>query len=410
MGKDGFLTPKAIANRQKSKGLQKLRWYCEMCKKQCRDENGFKCHTMSEAHQRQLLLVAERPSKFVEEFSREFKSAFLTLLKQRYPSKRVAANVVYNEYIADKEHTHMNSTEWRTLTSFVHHLGHEGLCIVDETPKGLFLQLVESDPEVLAQQALLERLDRRERDEDERQADFMKMQYEKDLELARARGLVLESQASELQREADEKIEVKFTAAPLAAKAAPALAQSAFGGEESDDDDVTAAGAQPSKRKMSAVEEIRREDERRKQRREEESRERERRKEEEESAREKESEERPWIEEGLVVRVLSKTLKDGKFYRQKGTVTATEGFVATVKLHEFKATIRIDQDMLETVLPSLDGMVRLLAGPLRGATGRLREIHTDRYCATVKITEPDMHRGKVVEDLPYEHICKLDQS
>ena len=38
----GFLTPKAIANRIKAKGLQKLRWYCQMCQKQCRDENGFK--------------------------------------------------------------------------------------------------------------------------------------------------------------------------------------------------------------------------------------------------------------------------------------------------------------------------------------------------------------------------------
>lgn len=40
MGKEkaGFLTPKAIANRIKSKGLQKLRWYCQMCQKQCRDE------------------------------------------------------------------------------------------------------------------------------------------------------------------------------------------------------------------------------------------------------------------------------------------------------------------------------------------------------------------------------------
>ena len=38
MGKHGFLTPKAIANRIKSKGLQKLRWYCQMCQKQCRDE------------------------------------------------------------------------------------------------------------------------------------------------------------------------------------------------------------------------------------------------------------------------------------------------------------------------------------------------------------------------------------
>ncbi len=40
MGKEkgGFLTPKAIANRIKAKGMQKLRWYCQMCQKQCRDE------------------------------------------------------------------------------------------------------------------------------------------------------------------------------------------------------------------------------------------------------------------------------------------------------------------------------------------------------------------------------------
>jgi DNA/RNA-binding protein KIN17 len=39
MGKDGgFLTPKAIGNRIKAKGLQKLRWYCQSCEKQCRDE------------------------------------------------------------------------------------------------------------------------------------------------------------------------------------------------------------------------------------------------------------------------------------------------------------------------------------------------------------------------------------
>ena len=35
MVKGGFLTPKAIGNRIKAKGLQKLRWYCEMCQKQC---------------------------------------------------------------------------------------------------------------------------------------------------------------------------------------------------------------------------------------------------------------------------------------------------------------------------------------------------------------------------------------
>ena len=61
---------KDLANKMKSKGLQKLRWYCQMCQKQCRDENGFKCHTTSESHQRQLLLFAENPHKYLDEFSK----------------------------------------------------------------------------------------------------------------------------------------------------------------------------------------------------------------------------------------------------------------------------------------------------------------------------------------------------
>ena len=38
MPKHDFMSPKAISNRIKSKGLQKLRWFCQMCEKQCRDE------------------------------------------------------------------------------------------------------------------------------------------------------------------------------------------------------------------------------------------------------------------------------------------------------------------------------------------------------------------------------------
>lgn len=30
------------ANKMKSKGLQRLRWYCQACERQMRDENGFK--------------------------------------------------------------------------------------------------------------------------------------------------------------------------------------------------------------------------------------------------------------------------------------------------------------------------------------------------------------------------------
>lgn len=44
---------------------------------------------------------------------------------------------MYNEFIANRHHVHMNSTKWYTLTEFVKHLGRTGKCVVEETPKGL---------------------------------------------------------------------------------------------------------------------------------------------------------------------------------------------------------------------------------------------------------------------------------
>lgn len=95
-------TPKYIANKIKAKGLQKLRWYCQMCQKQCRDENGFKCHTMSESHQRQLLLFADHSAAYLDQFSRDFADGYCELLRRQFGTKRVSANKVYQDYISDR--------------------------------------------------------------------------------------------------------------------------------------------------------------------------------------------------------------------------------------------------------------------------------------------------------------------
>ena len=68
----------------------------------------------------------------------------------RFGTKRVRANQVYQEYIADKSHLHMNSTRWVTLTEFVKHLGRSGIAKVDETEKGWFIAWIDSSPKALA--------------------------------------------------------------------------------------------------------------------------------------------------------------------------------------------------------------------------------------------------------------------
>lgn len=110
-----------------------MRFFCQLCQKQCRDENGFKCHTMSEGHQRQMMLCADDPShmlKVTSEFSADFLGGFLRILRLCYNGKRVKANTVYQDYISDRNHTHMNATRWHTLSGFVQWLGKTGYCKV----------------------------------------------------------------------------------------------------------------------------------------------------------------------------------------------------------------------------------------------------------------------------------------
>ncbi|XP_036146460.1 DNA/RNA-binding protein KIN17-like isoform X2 [Monomorium pharaonis] len=135
MGKREKGTPKYMANKNKARGLQKLKYYCQMCKKQCRDFNGFKCHTTSESHHRQMLMFTENANQFIDRFSQEFLHGYVNLLKRQFGTRRVPANQVYQEYISDKGHIHMNATKWLTLTAFVKWLGSTGKCIVDETEK-----------------------------------------------------------------------------------------------------------------------------------------------------------------------------------------------------------------------------------------------------------------------------------
>ena len=37
-----------------------------MCQKQCRDENGFKCHLSSEGHKRQMEIFGQNPERIVD--------------------------------------------------------------------------------------------------------------------------------------------------------------------------------------------------------------------------------------------------------------------------------------------------------------------------------------------------------
>ncbi|QPG75735.1 hypothetical protein FOA43_003095 [Brettanomyces nanus] len=123
------------------KGLQKTKFYCQICERQCLDENGFKCHIQSESHIRKLGTkmsdAGHNSKRLVDEYSEEFLKSFLGLLRRMHGEKMVGANKFYQEYIQDKDHVHMNSTRWNNLTSLVMYLGESGKCKVKVTDEEL---------------------------------------------------------------------------------------------------------------------------------------------------------------------------------------------------------------------------------------------------------------------------------
>ncbi|KAJ2894805.1 hypothetical protein IWW38_002468 [Coemansia aciculifera] len=215
MAKHEFMTAKAASIRIKAKGLQRLRWYCQMCEKQCRDQNGFKCHCASEAHQRQMSIFAESPARYVDQFSQEFEQVFLSILSRRYGTKQVNANQVYQEIIADRQHLHMNATKWDSLSDFAMYLGREGKCRVEDSERGWLIEWIDNSPEALARRAAISKKERQEMDDEQREQMLLQEQIQRAQKSLEAKAASSPVVATDLKREStDQPIKLAWKVAP----------------------------------------------------------------------------------------------------------------------------------------------------------------------------------------------------
>jgi len=395
MPKHEALTAKAIGNRIKAKGLQKLRWYCQMCQKQCRDENGFKCHTSSESHQRQLLLFADNSDTYLDTFSQDFEDGYLELLRRRFGTKRVHSNQVYQEYITDRHHTHMNSTEWETLTDFVKFLGRTGKCNVDQTEKGWFVTYIDRDPETIKRQEALAKKEKLDKDDQEKMAEFINKQIEKANKESTASTSV--PVFTELLRQNEEEkvsLNLAIIAKPNPVSKSKALSLNALekpvsgepGSEPSKKDDTRSLKGE--KRKKSTLDEIMEETER---------------------AKEKQNRKDNWLMEGIVVKVIAKSLGE-KYYKQKAVVQEVQNlYTAVVKMIDTRDVLKLDQAHLETVIPAIGRTVKVVNGAYRGSEASLDSIDERKFSCSITI-KTGLVKGRVLHNLPYEDISKLNIS
>ena len=441
-------TPKDIANRAKAKGLQKLRWYCQMCQKQCRDENGMKCHMTSESHLRNMKLFSQNAGSMMNNFSIEFEKIYVDTLKRRHGTQRVNANNVYQEVIQDKHHVHMNATMWATLTHFVQYLGKKGLCVVDETERGWYVQYIERDPFLLKRREVAEQRAEAERLQEMRTLKRMEQQR---IQAAKAldeagNGNFMAAEASNLDRSTiTGKISLSIgkTSIPQRSDIAdskknPALSlnsNSIVNGEQNSATSMITLNKldsavlrdtkdnktiiKKSKRPMSELERIMRETESKKRK-------------DEANEKKLKSYERPfvlnkkskdalkdrrkenWIKEGIVVRIVSKKLKKRSYYKQKGiieSISKENKLIANVLLEGENSgeVVAVDQKYLETVIPKLGKEVLIVNGRGRGQEAIVRELDKSKYKATLalvdKRTEP--LDDALLFDVDYEDVSEL---
>ena len=395
MPKHGFLTPKAIGNRIKAKGLQKLKWYCQMCEKQCRDENGFKCHMKSEGHLRQMRVFSENAGGIIDKFSKEFLKNYMDILSHRHGIKRTFANKVYQEVVADKQHIHMNATCWSCLSEFVKYLGKESYCVVDEDERGWWVTYIDRDPTLKNKRALHGEQMKREEEKEEKNRRSVEKQVAEASRMAKEKGEVIKRAApTELQREDDKKIELKMgikskeddrkrlklidfaidtedepqemesqsTSRNNGVDSSSGSSPSSSTGAGIDGNGSTAMANHPPVSHHNITEN--------------------------------------WIRKGILVKVLNKKVGDGRFYKKKGEIVRIiDDFIADVKMEG--ATIRLDQDDLETVIPKVGGKVLLLNGKGRGLVGQVAQLNPDDYSVDIDVS------GEIIIGVLYEYCSKV---
>jgi DNA/RNA-binding protein KIN17 len=352
-----------------------------------------------------MKLFAENSGTYIDSFSQEFEENFMDILSRRFRTTRVWCNVVYTELIAEKGHVHMNATQWETLGQFVKYLGKSGKAHVEEgmTPSGqpgLFLKYIIRDAEMLQRQERIKQREEEADNEEERESKRLARQIAKAQKAAgKSDHVQPEAQATELKRaEGESAASLAFSLAaarkPAVAKKPNPTALTAAAREGSIGAASARAAGDSSKRKRSALDEIMDAERKKK------------------AAAETRTRTDWWLQGGIVVKVINKKLKDGKYHKKKGIVERVQDqYVGEVRMLDTHHVLRLDQQMLETVIPKVGGRVRILQGSHRNKDATVRSLNVDKFSVSVTIDEADASetgRGSTVAiELPYEDVSKL---
>eukprot|EP01064_Diplonema_japonicum_P008860 TRINITY_DN16313_c0_g1_i1.p1 TRINITY_DN16313_c0_g1~~TRINITY_DN16313_c0_g1_i1.p1 ORF type:complete len:366 (+),score=66.96 TRINITY_DN16313_c0_g1_i1:42-1139(+) len=348
---------------------QREKLWCQMCRKQCKDQNGFEMHCKSKAHIDAMSLFATDPEKFIAKFSTEFERAFLDVARVKHNFDVVRLNVVYAQYLGDSiENTRLSATRWGSILDFAKHLKSinkiELLEGIDPQSKGTIysIKLVDVDKK------------RREKEIEDQAVKASSLRSKEEAALSReyakrARAVMEAANKKNPETEKptmyhDTNTSVKMTMDTRASVGSKTDGLGFF------EDGADSSEKKPKKQKQEPTQ--------------------------------KPIADRPWPLSGISVKIVHKTLKDGKYHNKKGVVltVSNEGYSATVQTSDPPAKLSLDQAYLQTVIPKLGNPVVILSGQRRGETGTLIEMLPDKFSGIVKMAGGDRLT------VPYEGFSK----
>lgn len=99
----------------------------------------------------------------------------MTILRTCYSTKPVSANKVYQDYIADKGHVHMNATRWATLTEFCKSISREGLISIEgsDDRNGVMIQYIDRSINTILENEAKEKKNKSVMDDETYQSKYM---------------------------------------------------------------------------------------------------------------------------------------------------------------------------------------------------------------------------------------------
>lgn len=113
-----------------------------------------------------------------------------------------------------------------------------------------------------------------------------------------------------------------------------------------------------------------------------------------------------WICPNIIVKIKNKDVLDGKLYKRKAVITSVQDkYLAFLKVLDSGTELGLDQDDLETVVPSKDKQVLIVNGAYRNEVGKVLSINIDKYNCNIEILTGQF-KGNFVE-LPYEDFCQV---